>query len=57
MCMHTQEVFFFSNKIHKKACNVFLKMVVKKLFSSQNVMKKLFEMHYSLEKIVCKSQK
>ena len=40
MCMHAQEVFFFSNKIYKKACNVFLKMVVKKLFSLQNVMKK-----------------
>ena len=55
MCMHTQEMFI-SNKIYKKACNVF-KMVVNELFSLQNVMKKLFETHYSLEKIVCKSQK
>ena len=23
MCMHAQEVFFFSNKIYKKACNIF----------------------------------
>ena len=38
MCMHAQEVFFLSNKIHKKACNT-LKMVVKKSFSLQNVMK------------------
>ena len=29
---------------------MFLKMVIKKLFSLQNVMKKSFEMHYSLEK-------
>ena len=50
MCMHAQEVFFFSNKIYKKASNVLLKMVVKELFSLQNVMKKLFEMHYSIEK-------
>ena len=42
MCMHAQEVlFFFSNKIYNKACNVF-KNGHKKLFSSQNVMKKLF---------------
>ena len=32
MCMHAQEVFF-SNKVYRKACNIFLKMVVKKLFS------------------------
>ena len=41
MCMHAQEVFFFSNNIYKKACKVFLKMGVKKLFSLQNVMKKI----------------
>ena len=40
MCMHAQEVLF-SNKIYKKACNIFLKMVVKKLFSLQNVIKKI----------------
>ena len=39
-CMHAQEVFFFSNKIYKKPVT-FLKMVVKKLF----------EMHYSLKKL------
>ena len=49
MCIHAQEVFFFSNKIYKKACDVF-RNGRKKLFSLQNVMKKLFEMHYSLEK-------
>ena len=38
MFMNTQEVFI-SNKIDKKAFT-FFKMVVKKLFSSQNVMKK-----------------
>ena len=30
MCMPAQEVFFFSNKIYKKACNIF-EMVVKKI--------------------------
>ena len=48
MCMHAREVFFL-NKIYKKACNIFL-MVIEKLFSLQNVIKKLFEMHYSSEK-------
>ena len=28
ICMHAQEVLF-SNKIYKKACNVFLKMIIK----------------------------
>ena len=37
MCMHAHKVFI-SNKICKKACNVF-KMVIKKLFSLQNLMK------------------
>ena len=37
MCMHAQEVSF-SNKIYKKPVT-FLKMVVKKLFPLQNVMK------------------
>ena len=37
-----------SNKIYKKTCNGFLNGR-KKLFSIQNVMKELFEMHYSLE--------
>ena len=39
MCMHVQEVFI-SNKIYKKACNVF-QNGRKKLFSLQNVMKKI----------------
>ena len=39
MCMHAQEVLF-SNKIYKKACNIF-KNGRKKLFSLQNVMKKI----------------
>ena len=37
MCMHVQEVFI-SNKIYKKPVT-FLKMVVKKLFSFQIVIK------------------
>ena len=49
MCMHAQEVSFFSNKIYKKACDVF-KNGRKKLVSLQNAMKKMFERHYSLEK-------
>ena len=53
MCVHAQEAFI-SNKIYKKPVT-FFKVVVKKLFSLQNVTKKLFETHYSLEKIVCKS--
>ena len=40
MCMHAQEVFFFSNKIHKKPVT-FFKNGHKKLFSLQNVMKKI----------------
>ena len=48
MCMHAQEVLF-SNKIYKKHVT-FFKNGRKKLFSLQNVIKKLFEMHYSLEK-------
>ena len=36
---------------------MFFKMVVKKLFSLQNLTKKLFETHYFLEKIVSKSKK
>ena len=48
MCMHAQEVFF--QIISKKIPVRFLKMVVKKLFSLQNVMKNLFKTHYSLEK-------
>ena len=44
--------FFFSNKIYKNPVT-FFKNGCKKLFSSQNVMKKkLFEKHYSLKKIV-----
>ena len=39
MCMHAQEVFI-SNKIYKMPV-MFFKMVVKKLFSLQNVMKKI----------------
>ena len=39
MYMHAQEVLF-SNNIYKKACNIF-KMIVKKLFLLQNVMKKI----------------
>ena len=41
MCMHAQEVFFSSNKIYKKSLECFLKMIVKKLFSLQIVMKKI----------------
>ena len=40
MCMHAQEVFFFSNKIYKKPVTFFLNGC-KKLFSLQNVMKKI----------------
>ena len=40
MCMHAQELFFFPNKIYKKPVT-FLKGFVKKLFSLQNVMKKI----------------
>ena len=43
--MYAQEVFI-SNKIYKNACNIF-KMIVKKLFLLQNIMKRLFETHYS----------
>ena len=57
MCMHAQEVFFFSNKIYKKACNIFIKMVVKKMFPLQNVMKKIVWNPLLFKKIVCKSQK
>ena len=48
MCMHAQEVFFQIRSIKKLV--TFFKNGHKKLFSLQNVMKKLFEMHYSLEK-------
>ena len=41
MCMHAQEVFFFFQIKSKKMPVTLLKMVVKKLFSSQNVMKKI----------------
>ena len=40
MCMHAQEVVFFSKKIHKKPVT-FLKNGYKKLFPLQNVMKKI----------------
>ena len=49
MCVHAQEVFFQIRSI--KMPVTFLKMVVKKLFSLQNIMKKLFEMHYSLKNL------
>ena len=39
MCMHTQKVFI-SNKIYKKPVT-FFKIAVKKLFSLQNVMRKV----------------
>ena len=39
MCMHARKVFI-SNKIFKKPV-MFLKMVVKELFSLQNPMKKI----------------
>ena len=39
ICMHAQEVLI-SNNIYKKACDVFLN-AHKKLFSLQNVMKKI----------------
>ena len=45
MCMHAQEVLF-SNKTYKKPV-MFFKNDRKKLFSLQNVIKKLFETHYS----------
>ena len=55
--MCTKEVFFFSNKIYKKPVT-FLKNGCKKIvFITKCNEKKLFEMHYSLKKIVCKSQK
>ena len=40
MCMHAQEVLF-SNKIYKKMPVTFFKNGRKKLFSLQNVMKKI----------------
>ena len=49
MCMHAQEVFFFQIRSIKRPVT-FLKNGCKKLFSLQNVMKKLFETHYSLKK-------
>ena len=45
MCMHAQEVLF-SNKTYKKPV-MFFKNDRKKLFSLQNVIKKLCETHYS----------
>ena len=57
MCMHAQEVFV-SNKIYKKACNVFQNGCKKIVFITEcNEKLFLFETHYSLGKIVCKSQK
>ena len=50
MCMHAHEVFI-SNKIYKKTCNVFNKMVVKNCFHYKCNKKELFETHYSLEKL------
>ena len=40
MCMHAQEVLFFQIRSIKSLSH-FLKMVVKKLFPLQNVMKKI----------------
>ena len=48
MCIHAHKMFI-SNKIYKKACDVF-QNGRKKLFPLQNLMKKLFEKHYSLAK-------
>ena len=57
MCMYAQEVLFFQIRSIKKPVT-FFKNGCKKLFPLQNVNeKKLFETHYSLKKIVCKSQK
>ena len=39
MCMHAQEVLFQIRSIKKPV--MFLKMIVKKLFSLQHVMKKI----------------
>ena len=35
MCMHAQEVFFFSDKIYKKACNVFKNGCKKIVFTTK----------------------
>ena len=50
MPMHAQEVFFFLNKIYKKACNVFKNGCKKIVFITKCNEKKLFEIYYSLEK-------
>ena len=57
MCMHAQEVFFFSNKIYKKPVTFFKNGCKKIVFITKCNEKKLFETYYSLKKIVCKSQK
>ena len=57
MCMHAQEVFFFSNKIYKKPVTFFKNGCKNIVFITKCNEKKLFETHYSSKKIVCKSQK
>ena len=56
MCMHAQEVLFQIRSIKKPV--MFFKNYRKKIvFITTCNEKKLFEMYYSLKKIVCKSQK
>ena len=56
MCMYAQEVFF-PNKIYRKACNVFLEMVMKNVFITKCNEKNCLKRITLLKKIVCKSQK
>ena len=56
MCMHAQEVFI-SNKIYKKACNVFLKCRKKIVFITKCNEKNCLKRIILQKKIVCKSQK
>ena len=55
MCMHAQEVFFFSSKIYKKACNI-LKNGCKKIVFITKCNEKNCLKRITLKKIVCKSQ-
>ena len=56
MCMHAQEVFFFSNKIYKKPVT-FFKNGCKKIVSITKCNEKNCLKCITLKKIVCKSQK
>ena len=45
MCMHAHKVFI-SNKIYRKACYVFLKMVIKNVFMTKSNEKNLFALSF-----------